>query len=182
MKLANSIAIDAQTCLKVLVPSDGQTIFNILTKQRAYFSEWLPFVQFTHKVEDSKGFVAMAIEQRKTKGEYVFKICHEDRMVGLLGMKDTDYINKNTELGYWIAQDFQGRGIMTKAVSTLVNQLFASHKIERVQICCAVGNEKSIAIPKRLGFTLEGIKRNGEWAGNLEFRDLLVFSKLKTDK
>lgn len=176
-----TIRIDDQISLKFLVESDARTIFNYINTQRDYLGEWLPFVQFTHEVKDSKGFVDMTIELRKIKKDYVYKICYDDRMIGLIGTKETDYLNKNTELGYWLSQDYQGQGIMTKVVEKLTALLFDEMGIERIQICCAVGNEKSIAIPKRLGYIQEGIKRNGEWAGNLVFRDLIVFSKLKSE-
>lgn len=180
--MKRTILIDDHISLKFLVESDARTIYNYIVSQRTYLGEWLPFVQFTHAVKDSKGFVDMAIELRKSKKDYVYKICYDNRMIGLIGTKDTDYLNKNTEIGYWISRDFQGKGIMTKAVDKLLQHLFNTLEIERVQICCAVGNERSFAIPKRLGFTKEGIKRNGEWAGNFVFRDLIVFSKLKSEQ
>lgn len=175
------IEIDSNLSLKALVESDAIRMFNIIDTQRDYLGEWLPFVQFTNKIEDSKGFVEMAMNNRKIKKDYVYKICLEDRMIGLIGTKEIDLINKNTELGYWLSRDFQNQGIMTKSVQALIQELYEELKLERIQICCAVGNEKSINIPKRLGFKLEGTKRNGEWIGNLQFRDLLVFSKLKSD-
>lgn len=175
------IEIDSNLSLKALVESDAIRMFNIIDTQRDYLGEWLPFVQFTHRIEDSKGFVEMAMNNRKIKKDYVYKICFEDRMIGLIGTKEIDLINKNTELGYWLSRDFQNQGIMTKSVQALIQELYEELKLERIQICCAVGNEKSINIPKRLGFKLEGTKRNGEWIGNLQFRDLLVFSKLKSD-
>src|SRR5690606_31666855 len=132
--------------------------------------------------EDSKGFVEMAVLNRKLRKDFVYKICLDDRMIGLIGTKETDLINKSTEIGYWLSKDFQSQGIMTKSVDALTSNLFDTLNLERIQICCAVGNQRSINIPKRLGFKLEGTKRNGEWIGDFQFRDLLVFSKLKSDE
>lgn len=167
--------------LKALVSADAPKMYRLIDSQRAYLGEWLPFIQFTNKVDDSRGFIEMAIESRKNNKDFVYKICHDDRLIGLIGTKETDYINKSTEIGYWLAQEYQSQGIMTNAVKNLIHELFDTMKIQRIQICCATGNDKSIAIPKRLGFKQEGIKRNGEWIGNYEFRDLIVFSLLKTD-
>lgn len=176
------IEIDPQISLKAIVESDAIRMYNIINSQREYLGEWLPFVQFTNRVEDSKGFVEMAMLSRKLKKDYVYKICFDDRMIGLIGTKETDLLNKNTEIGYWLSKDFQNQGIMTRSVEALIQELFEELKLERIQICCAIGNEKSINIPKRLGFKLEGTKRNGEWMGNFQFRDLLVFSRLKSDR
>lgn len=175
------ITIAPDITLKAIVESDAIRMYNIINSEREYLGKWLPFVQFTNKLEDSKGFVEMAILNRKLKKDYVYKICLDDRMIGLIGTKEVDLINKSTEIGYWLSKDFQQRGIMTRAVDTLIKELYDNLNLERIQICCAIGNEKSINIPKRLGFKLEGTKRNGEWIGNYQFRDLLVFSKLKSE-
>src|SRR5690606_18001539 len=139
--MKNIIPIDENICLKALVRTDAITMYNLIDKQRAYLGEWLPFVQFTSKIEDTKGFVEMAILKRIKNQDFVYKICFQDRMIGLIGTKETDHINKNTELGYWLSEDFQRMGIMTNAVDTLSKLLFNVLKLERIQICCAIGND-----------------------------------------
>ncbi len=176
------IPIDKDLSLKAVVASDAIKMYKIIDRQRKYLGEWLPFVQFTNKLDDSKGFIEIAIKHREMKRDYVYKICYKDKMIGLIGTKEIDYLNRNTEIGYWLSEEHQGKGFMTKSVHALIQALFSEVKLERIQICCAVGNEKSIGIPNRLGFKQEGIKRNGEWAGNLQFRDLIVFSLLRSDQ
>lgn len=61
-----------------------------------------------------------------------------------------------------MSEDAQGQGIITRSVSALLNYLFETLNINRVEIQCAVNNHKSIAIPERLGFVNEGVKREGQ--------------------
>jgi ribosomal-protein-serine acetyltransferase len=70
---------------------------------------------------------------------------------------------------------------MTRAVKKLCQYAFEDLGINRIQIKCAVGNISSINIPGRLGFTLEGIERDGELLSGNKFTDLEVYSKLKSD-
>jgi ribosomal-protein-serine acetyltransferase len=69
---------------------------------------------------------------------------------------------------------------MTKACKTCINYAFIGMGFNRIVIKCAVGNQRSKAIPERLHFTFEGIEREGQ---NLygEYTDLMVFSMLKKD-
>ncbi len=175
------IKIDEQLTLRALVSADAIRMYQIIDSQRDYLGEWLPFVQFTNKLEDSKGFVEMCIQNWKNMKDFVFKICLDDRMVGLIGTKEIDYLNKSTEIGYWLSEEVQHQGIMAKAVKVLLENLFEEFNLQRIQICCATGNVKSSNIPLRLGFVKEGVKRNAEWVGNYEFRDLEVYSLLKGD-
>jgi ribosomal-protein-serine acetyltransferase len=52
--------------------------------------------------------------------------------------------------------------------------------LNRVEIHCAAGNTKSAAIPRRLGFTLEGTIREGQFL-NGRYHDTLLFSMLKRE-
>lgn len=179
--MKKTIPLDEDISLKALVRSDAITMYRIIDQQRTYLGRWLPFVQFTHHLHDIKAFVETAIADRRADQDFVYKIVFQGHLIGLIGTKETDPVNKSTELGYWLSEAYQHRGIMTRAVGALVDALFAERRIERIQICCATENTKSIAIPKRLGFQLEGIKRSGEWIGGNEFRDLFVFSSLRAE-
>ena len=53
--------------------------------------------------------------------------------------------------------------------------------MNRIQIQCAVGNTKSSNIPRRLGFTLEGIARAGELQADGRFSDIEVYSLLREE-
>jgi len=65
-------------------------------------------------------------------------------------------------------------------VRKLVEFAFRNMEMNRVQIRCGVGNHKSAAIPRRLGFTLEGIERAGERHDH-SYIDLEVYSLLKKE-
>ena len=113
--------------------------------------------------------------------EYVFAIRNQNEFIGLIGLKSTDKVNKKTEIGYWLSEKYQKQGIMTKSVSKLCDFAFNELGINRIQIKCAVGNDPSKNIPKRLNFKFEGIERDGELLTGNVYTDLEVYSKLKND-
>ena len=108
-------------------------------------------------------------------------ITADGRFAGLVGFKDTDRANRKTEIGYWLGEEYQGRGIMTRCVEALCGLAFSELDMNRIQIQCAVGNTKSSNIPRRLGFTLEGIARAGELQADGRFSDIEVYSLLREE-
>jgi ribosomal-protein-serine acetyltransferase len=70
---------------------------------------------------------------------------------------------------------------MTAAVKALCDFAFQELNMNRIQIKCAVGNEPSKRIPRRLGFTFEGIERDGELLTGGIYTDIEVYSLLKLD-
>ncbi|MCK6441038.1 MAG: GNAT family N-acetyltransferase, partial [Planctomycetes bacterium] len=73
-----------------------------------------------------------------------------------------DWSHKRTEIGYWLDELYQGRGIMTRAVNALMTYGFEELKLNAIRIRCATGNAASRAIPERLGFAHEGTARQWE--------------------
>lgn len=85
-------------------------------------------------------------------------------------------LNRKTSIGYWLAEGFQGHGIMTQA---LVEMAFTEYKLNRVEISAAVENQKSRAIPERLGFEEEGCLHQNEWLYD-HFVDHILYAVLES--
>lgn len=175
------LRIDENIELRQLKLTDAKDIFETIDSQRTYLGKWLPFVETTKDLTDSEMYVNSVINADIERFEYVFTIRYNGQFAGIVGFKDTDKANKKTEIGYWLSEKFQKKGIMTKSVDTLCNFAFKILNINRVQIKCAVGNLPSSNIPKRLNFKLEGVERDGELLSGNVFVDLEIYSKLKSD-
>jgi ribosomal-protein-serine acetyltransferase len=173
--------IDDKILLRQIELEDYKDIFGTINSQREYLGKWLPFVEFTRQPEDTKAFVEMTINLPEDRFELVFTIRYENKFAGLIGFKSTDRANKKTEIGYWLSEKLQGKGIVTKSVKRLCDFAFEELDINRIQIKCAVGNERSVFIPKRLDFKFEGIERDGELLSGNQFTDIETYSKLKRE-
>lgn len=171
------ITVSEDITLQPLSLEHAPDIFGILDSEREYMRVWLPFVDYTHEVTDTQ----MAIGNLVDGINEQFSIFYQDCFVGLVGFKDTDCSNKKTEIGYWLSQSVQGKGIMTRAVLQLLQYAFEQKELNRVQIKVAVGNKKSRAIPERLGFKKEGVERDGELLVDNQYTDIVVYSLLKRE-
>ena len=89
-------------------------------------------------------------------------------------------MNRSTSIGYWLAEGYQGKGIMIKSCRSLIDYAFGNLGLNRVEIRCAVENSRSRAIPKNLGFTKEGIIRDAEWLYD-HYVDHVVYGMLSEE-
>jgi ribosomal-protein-serine acetyltransferase len=172
--------VDNDIRLKELELLDAQLIFDTIDAERDYLREWLPFVDETHKVEDSLTFVKNMIKNGKHKNEYTYTIIYHGVFAGLVGFRDTDHEDKKTELGYWLSEKFQKKGIVIRSCAKLIDHAFTELDMNRIQIKVATHNYKSQQIPIKLGFREEGIERDGEMLFN-GFTDLIVYSLLLSE-
>jgi ribosomal-protein-serine acetyltransferase len=174
------LTIDDHQFLEKLNLMHVGAIFQAIDQNRQFLRKWLPFVDFTFKVSDTERFVKSIMDKSSANRDEVYVIWYKQEFAGLIGFKDIDRINDKIEIGYWLIEKLTGKGIATAAARKLVNLAFRNMDMNRVQIKCGVGNEKSAAIPRRLGFVYEGIERNGE-RHNHNYIDLEVYSLLKRE-
>ena len=174
------IQIDPKIRLESVQLSHASIIFDAIDHDRSFLGEWLPFVNATQKISDTEAFIKSLLMQQDPKRDDVFIIWYKEAFAGLIGFKDTDWVNRKTEIGYWLTEKMQGKGIVTKCIQQLVRYAFHTLHLNRIQIKVAQGNTKSAAIPQRLGFYHEGTERQGERMGNRYF-DLDVFSLIRAD-
>ena len=166
--------------LETLRLSMADVIFEAIDRDREFLNRWLPFVDYTQNKSDTENFIKSVVNQPGRKRDEVYSIWYKQEFAGLIGFKETDWINRKTELGYWLTQRMQGKGIITACTEKLIRFAFQKLNMNRVQVKVATGNSKSAAIPKKLGFSFEGTERQGERHKNKYF-DLNVYSLLKSD-
>lgn len=171
------IRISDNVQLMPLCLDDASDIFRLIDGEREYLRKWLPFVDNTQKEEDT----ADAVRKMTESDTEQFTIRNMGVTVGIIGFKDYDKLNGKIEIGYWLSQYQQGQGIVTRSVEELLYYAFEQLGVNRIQIKVAVGNEKSNRIPKRLGFRLEGVERDGELQSDKVYADINVYSLLKKE-
>ena len=174
------LTIDEYSFLEKLSLSHVELIFDAIDQNRTFLRKWLPFVDFTRKLGDTERFVRSVIEKVSSNRDEVYVIWYKHEFAGLIGFKDIDHVNDKIEIGYWLIEKMTGKGIATAAARKMVNLAFRNMEMNRIVIRCGVGNTKSSAIPRRLGFSFEGIERNGERHYHI-YIDLEVYSLLKSE-
>jgi ribosomal-protein-serine acetyltransferase len=104
----------------------------------------------------------------------------DGEIAGSLGVVHFNREHRRCELGYWLRQDLQGRGIMAKALSGFIEFLFKNKAQNRLEILVIPKNERSRAVAMRLGFQSDGVMRKAlQLYGS--FHDVEIFGLLKED-
>jgi ribosomal-protein-serine acetyltransferase len=155
--------LDSGLVLELLAPRHAQELYEVVDSNREHLKPWMPWVDSTRSVDDTKAFIASTLAQTANNAGFQTAIRLDRTLVGVIGMHRIDWANRFTSLGYWLAKDAQGNGIMTKACSAYIDHSFTELGLHRLEIRCATRNLRSRAIPERLGFASEGILRDAEW-------------------
>lgn len=166
--------------LRLLEERHAPEVFALVNQDRAYLRQWLPWVDSTLTEDDSLAFIRAAREQLAASDAVTAGIWNQSSFAGVVGTHRIHRLFRKAEIGYWLGESFQGKGVMTDCCRAMISHLFEDLDLHRVEIHCATGNAKSAAIARRLGFKLEGTLRDGDFAAG-KFHDLHVFGMLKEE-
>jgi ribosomal-protein-serine acetyltransferase len=172
--------IDEEISLKLVDLKDEEKFFELTDKSREYLREWLPWLDMTTSVEDTKGFIKSCLKNYAENKSITTFILYKGEIVGTAGFNQIDWTNKIAYIGYWLGKDYQGNGIMTKVAKALTDYAFNELGLNKVDISAAVKNKKSRSIPERLGFVNEGCIRQAEWLYD-HYVDHVVYGMLAKD-
>ena len=167
--------------LRLFEESDADELYALTDRNRAHLEPWLPWVSATRSPADSLEFIRITRRQADADdGEQLAIVDRGGAIAGVVGFHRVDWQNRATTIGYWLGAEHQGRGVMTEAVRALVDAAFSERALHRIEISAAVGNARSRAIPERLGFREEGVRRDAERHGE-RYLDLVVYGMLAPD-
>jgi ribosomal-protein-serine acetyltransferase len=173
------LPIVAGAHLRVWDEADAVELTEVIARNREHLARWLPWAE-SHGFEDSVDYLARKRAQVEANDGFEGAIVLDGRIVGGAGFHRVDWINRSTSIGYWLAAEAQGRGLMSGAVRALLDQAFAVWELHRVVIEVVVDNERSKAIPERLGFRREAVLREAKLIRG-RYEDALLYAMLVSD-
>jgi len=166
--------------LRLLELRHAENLFFLTDKSRGNLRKWLPWIDFTKEVSDSREFIESTLKQFGSNNGFQAGIWYKGELAGVIGLHGINWSNRSTSIGYWLGDEFQGKGLMTTACKAVIDLCFNELELKRIEIRTATENDKSQAIPKRLGFQKEGCIRSSEFLYD-RYVDHYIFGLIKED-
>ncbi len=165
--------------LRLFEYNNAEELYYLIDKNREYLRTWLGWVDKTQNETDALNFIRFTMQSLANNQGIKAGIWYENKLVGLIDHHDVNKNSKSVNIGYWLDEDLQGKGIMTKATKAMVDYAFKIG-MNKVEIRVASENKKSGSIPERLGFIKEGVIRSAEYLYDHHV-DHIVYGLLKEE-
>ena len=150
--------------LRQLSVNDAQGISHLMNHN---ISKYLYDVPDPYSVQDALNFIKTAYSDFKKSRSIHFAIEYKGKseprdkypvLVGSIGLKNIDLINKKANLGYWIGEQYWGRGIATECVGLIIDYAFYSGLgLKQISAYVFPENKASIRVLEK-----NGMKNKGE--------------------
>lgn len=131
-------------------------------------------------IEDQKKFLQKNKEKRKNNFEHNYSILFNKKLVGAIGIKINKHREHIGEIGYFIDEDYWGKGIATRAVKLVEKIGFDELGIKRMEIVMNPRNKASEKVAIKAGYKKEGLMQSVIYSHkNKEYEDCLMYAKVK---
>ena len=135
---------------------------------------------YPYTEQDGKEFISAMLAANEND-TFAFAITVNGKVIGSIGAFRQGNIHRQTaELGYYIAEEYWGKGIMTEAVKQLCDYVFSNTDIIRIYAEPFAYNIGSCRVLEKAGFQYEGTLRSNALKNGNVF-DMKMYSKLKTE-
>lgn len=155
---------------------------NLIQRNTKFLRKWIGFAWKANTPEISfrKCYKSSLLWAELKEADYNIFLKNGE-LIGQINMKDVNYKVASGEIGYYMGQEYTGKGYMTEAIHALEAEFF-KRGMNRIQICTDKNNIPSNNLAKRCGYKLDGIMRdNSLSASGKTKRSTAIYSKLKSE-
>ena len=136
---------------------------------------------YPYSEQDGIDFISSMLSANEDE-TFAFAITLDDKVIGSIGVFRQQNIHRQTaEMGYYIAEEYWGKGIMTDAVKQICNYVFKNSDILRIYAEPFAYNTGSCRVLEKAGFQYEGTLRNNA-VKNGNVIDMKMYSLLREEQ
>ncbi|RYJ37992.1 N-acetyltransferase GCN5 [Flavobacterium anhuiense] len=161
-----------------------EEFYKLIEKNKNHIKKTFPLtLSYCKDSEKTKKFIAFNLDKEKKKEGYFFfaRDSNTQDLIGYLCVKTIDCHISKCELGYFIDEDYQGKGITSKMVSDALDFCFNELNLNKVFICTSEINLASQRIALKHNFKQEGILRDEFRNGDGTLQNSVYFGLLKSE-
>lgn len=157
--------------------SDAKDLASVISNKKIQdnLRDGLPY---PYTEQDATDYISAMLSEDENE-TFAFAITIDNKAIGSIGAFRQKNIHRHTaEIGYYIAEEYWGKGLMTEAVKQICSYIFDKSNIVRIYAEPFSYNKASCRVLEKAGFLYEGTLRSK----NGKTIDMLMYSRLKTDK
>lgn len=161
-----------------------EEFYKLIDKNRSHIGKTFPVtLANSDSLKKAEDFIAVSLDKEKNNEGFYFyaRDIKTNNLIGYLCIKSIDYRISKCELGYFVDEDYQGKGITTKMVSHVLDFCFKDLMLNKVFICTSEINLASQRIALKHNFKQEGILRDEFRNGDGELQNTVYFELLKSE-
>jgi ribosomal-protein-alanine N-acetyltransferase len=164
--------IDGDILVRTVEISDVSMMLRYHSENRAHLTAWEPKRRESYYTQQHWIASLGQIQTLHSMSTGYYLAIIDQKLHKMVGMITVSGIYKSPfyscDLGYSMAAEAQGQGIMPRALKLVIEYMFRQHNMHRISASYMPHNKRSAAVLEKLGFVKEGyapsyLLVNGQW-------------------
>lgn len=166
---------DGAVTLRPVRVRDSKALERLLLDNRSWLLKWEATSPNGVNSFDIRAGIRNLLAHARGGHGLPFVVEYDGKIAGQLNVSSVSYGSlSSATLGYWVAEEFAGRGITPTAVALATDYCFSRLGLHRMEICIRPENSPSLRVVQKLGFRYEGLRRryihiDGDWRDHYTF-------------
>ncbi len=158
-----TVAGDESLQLRDWTLADAEELIALVNANRPYLRQWMSWIDTTTTPAHTRAFIQTCLDGYEDGSNHRWAIALDGNIIGVTSLEDIVGVHRRAKIGYWLAEAYQGQGIITRAVRSVMQHGFTARKLHLLELRAAKENQKSRAVASRLGMNFDGVLRQQEW-------------------
>lgn len=171
------IAVSDTLELRAVEEQHITPLHQLVLKNKTWLQQSLNWPQFVESEDDTRKNVQGNMMLHQRGYAKMFLIFEQQNVVGVISFNQIEPLNKAAYIGYWLDEEYQGLGILSRALQAFIQHYAQRGEIRRFIIKCRVDNRESNQVAQRNGFLLEGCLKQAEYL-NGEYHDVNIYARI----
>ena len=163
---------------------DVANYYLFINENKERISGYFPStLSYNKDLESTTAFISdrISLWEKKEFLSFVIVDEHTQRIVGTVFLKDFDWNVKRCEFGFFIDGKYEGKGIISNAVSHVIKWCFSELSLHKIFMRIAIDNTASRRVAEKNNFVAEGILRDDFKTGEGVLVDIVYYGLLNID-
>lgn len=164
--------------IRLITIEDLEDYFSLIQNNHQRLEDFFAgTIAITKTLEETRTHLENVIMLNQKKNYYSFVVIDNitQKLIASLQVKNMDWSIPKAELGYYIDEGYEGKGVVTKALSFIIDFCFTELRLAKLYIRTHESNTGSIKVAEKNGFLLEGTIRKDYKTTKGELVDLLYY-------
>ena len=163
---------------------EGKILYETIERNRERMLDNFPvMLSNIRDAYSAEYFIRKKIEEWDEQSAFNFGIWFKEntKFVGHISLKNIDWVIPRGEIAYIISKEYEGKGIMTEALSSIIKFSFENLLMNRLFLRIMTNNNRSYELAERCGFSREGTLKKDHKTYWGELVDLYYYGMTKDD-
>jgi ribosomal-protein-serine acetyltransferase len=166
--------INEHLSLRLPHQKDWEELLELVLANRAHLQKEMHWVTDDYGPTDAQNGIQRGLQAYADQKGLKLFIVYDTKIIWIISLMGIDKENRNAEVGYWIGEQYQGKGLMTLALQAIIDIAFKELKLVRLGLRVSDRNIGSARVAEKCGFTYEWLIKK-DYLLKWVFEDSLLY-------